>query len=547
MELKDIENGDMVESSSSSMMPVTASSTTSLDEHTHDEKRGVPISPQKSPLFPQLPNDIPDIGDDPENEEEESDKFIVDFEGPDDPLCPLNWSFKKRAFTTFMFACCTFGPQFNSSIYGPSTSDIAEIYHVSHEVATLGSSLYLLGIGFGPMLFAPVSEGLGRKIGCVVPFFFSGFFSIGCGAANNLQTVIIMRFFEGLLGGAPVSNSGGVLGDIWRPEVRGTALVCYAFVVAAATTLAPVVGAALDVSVSNGWRWGQYICAIYTFVVSIAISIFVDETYHPVVLSKKAKKLRLETRNWAYHSHHDEWDFSLKAIVTKHLLRPFQLLLTPIVTCMCFYGAYAFGLLYFGVIAVPFEFFKIRGWTLLPAYLPSFGVFTGIYIGGVINIIGGAHYKKKMKAAGGKPVPEERLFIMRVAVFFIPIGLFILGWTSDPKYPFMAPIVGLALMSCGFFCVFQGCLNYLVDTFTVYAASAIAAATFTRSCMAAGFPLFATIMFDNLGVDWGCSLIGFIALLGIPIPYVLYRYGPTIRQRNPYAIKATAVVALNAK
>ncbi|KAK9382261.1 major facilitator superfamily domain-containing protein [Kockiozyma suomiensis] len=467
------------------------------------------------------------------------DEFLVQFEGDDDPFCPLNWSFRKKGFTTMMYACCTFGPQFSSSIYGPCVDDIARLYKVSDEVSTLGVSLFILGVGFGPMLFAPISEAFGRKIGCVAPFFLSGLFSIGAGAANNLQTVLIMRFFQGLLGGAPVSNSGGVLGDIWRPDARATALVCYSFVVAGGPTIAPIIGAAFSVSFADGWRWTQYLCAIYTFVVSFLIAMFVPETYHPVLLSRKAKKLRLTTHNWAYHSRHDEWDLTFQLVVTKHLKRPFQMLFTPIVTCMCLYAAFSYGLLYLGVVAIPVEFRVIRGWRKLPSNLPNLGMFIGIYIGGVLNILGGIRYKRAIRANGGKPVPEERLIVMRLGCFLIPIGLFIFGWTSDPKYPFIAPIIGVGIMACGFFTCFQGCLNYLVDAFTLYAASAIAAATFSRSCMAAAFPLFGKAMFTNLGVDWGSSLVGFIGLAGIPIPFVLYKYGPTIRNRNPYSIEAT--------
>ncbi|KAK9384174.1 hypothetical protein V1515DRAFT_583194, partial [Lipomyces mesembrius] len=94
----------------------------------------------------------------------------------------------------------------------------------SPHIATLGVSLFLLGVGFGPMLFTPISEVYGRKIGVIVPFFISGLFAIGVATANNLRTVLIIRFFQGLFGGAPVYNSGGVLADIWRPEAQGVAL-----------------------------------------------------------------------------------------------------------------------------------------------------------------------------------------------------------------------------------------------------------------------------------------------------------------------------------
>ncbi|KAK9449610.1 major facilitator superfamily domain-containing protein [Limtongia smithiae] len=462
--------------------------------------------------------------------------YLVSFDGDDDPDCPLNWSFTRKCFTTFLYAACTFGPQFSSSVYGPTVDEISEKYNVGQEVATLGVSLFILGVGFGPMLFAPVSEAFGRKIGCLVPFFISGLFAIGAATASNIETVIIMRFFQGLFGGAPVSNSGGVLGDIWRPAARATALVFYAFVVGGSTTTSPIVGAALDTTGPDGWRWSQYLCGIYAFVVSIAAGIFVKETYHPVILAQKAKRLRLTTRNWAYHAQHDEWEFTFEEILTKHLRRPFAMLGTPIVICMCTYAAFAFGILYFGTIAMPIAFEDLRGWSPLLARLPGIGLFLGIVFGGCSIIYAGRRYTAAVVANGGKAVPEERLIVMRYTTFCMPVGLFIFGWTADAKYPWIAPVIGITIMSIGFFTVFQGCLNYLVDSFSTYAASAIATTTFTRSCFAAAFPLFGRIMFNNLTVPWGASLLGFVSLGMVPIPFLFYKYGPYIRSKNPYSM-----------
>ncbi|KAK9377698.1 major facilitator superfamily domain-containing protein [Lipomyces chichibuensis] len=466
---------------------------------------------------------------------EDSDRYLVVFEGDDDPYCPLNWSFKKKSFTTMMYASCTFGPQFASSVYGPVVDDVAALYNVSQEVAMLGVSLFVLGVGFGPMLFAPISEVYGRKIGVIVPFFISGLFAIGVATANNLQTVLIMRFFQGLFGGAPVSNSGGVLGDIWRPEARGVALVCYAFVVAGATTVAPVISAALSVTSNNGWRWTSYLCAIYTFTIAIISAIFVPESYHPVLLSKKAKKLRTTTQNWAWHSQLDGWDLTFNDIVTKHLTRPFAMLMTPIVAAMCTYAAFCFGILYLGVIAMPVEFRVVRQWKEVPSCLATLSMFVGVVLGGGMNIYAARRYARILRANHGKPVPEERLVATFFGCFLMPIGLFIFGWTSPPNFPWIAPILGTTVMMTGFFTIFQGCLNYLVDTFLRFSASAIAATTFTRSCLGAAFPLFGNIMFRNLGVQWGASLVGFFAVAMIPIPFVFYRFGPEIRKHNPYS------------
>ncbi|KAK9471051.1 major facilitator superfamily domain-containing protein [Dipodascopsis tothii] len=463
------------------------------------------------------------------------DQFLVDFEGSLDPFKPLNWSFKKKVLTTFLYALCTFGPQSASSIYGPVRTQISDQFDVSDEVSTLGISLFLIGVGFGPMFFAPVSELYGRKVGVLIPFFISGIFALGGATADNFQTIMIMRFFQGMFGGAPIANTGGVLGDIWAPAVRAHALVCYAFVVTGAPPLAPIIGAALRTTGSDAWRWTQYFTAIYTFVVGSIAFIFIPETYHPVLLAQKAKKMRFQTGNWAYHAKQDEIEFSVKELITKHFVRPFALLATPIVTAMSTYGSFVFGILYLAVTAVPVEFNKVRGWDQLTATLPNAAIFIGVVVGGVLNVLLGRKYTAMLIKDPSTIIPEERLVAMKVGCFLLPIGMLIFGWTSHPQYPWIAPIIGLIFTAAGFLTVFQGCINYLVDSFPRYAASAIAATTFLRSCMAAAFPLFGTIMFDNVGVPWGSSIIAFVGLGMVPIPYIFYRFGSTLRSKNPYS------------
>lgn len=72
--------------------------------------------------------------------------------------------------------------------------------------------------------------------------------------------------------------------------------------------------------------------------------------------------------------------------------------------------------------------------------------------------------------------------------------------------------------------------TYLVDAFTTYAASALAANTVLRSLVGALLPLAGQKMYATLGYGWGNSLLGFIALAMCPLPVVLYRYGERIRK-----------------
>lgn len=85
--------------------------------------------------------------------EKTNQDVIVDFEGPDDPYRPMNWTFKKKAITTVLYGFTTMGATFSSSVYSPAVSQVAEHFDVGQEVSTLGISLLLFGFGLGPLLW----------------------------------------------------------------------------------------------------------------------------------------------------------------------------------------------------------------------------------------------------------------------------------------------------------------------------------------------------------------------------------------------------------
>ena len=85
------------------------------------------------------------------------------------------------------------------------------------------------------------------------------------------------------------------------------------------------------------------------------------------------------------------------------------------------------------------------------------------------------------------------------------------------------PIIGSSFFSFGTFLLFNSVLNYLPDAYPEYAASVLAGNDFMRSSFGAGFPLFATAMYENLGVGWASSTLGFLSIAFIPIPFVLYK------------------------
>ena len=87
--------------------------------------------------------------------------------------------------------------------------------------------------GFGPLVWAPLSELYGRKWPTVIPCFIAGLFSFATGASKNITSIIITRFWCGFFGAAPIISTGGAFADMWDATQRGNAIVGYALAVAA--------------------------------------------------------------------------------------------------------------------------------------------------------------------------------------------------------------------------------------------------------------------------------------------------------------------------
>lgn len=133
-------------------------------------------------------------------------------------------------------------------------------------------------------------------------------FSFASATARDFQTLMLTRFFGAFFASAPVTNTGGVLGDLYSAEYRGYAMAGYALAVVGGPTLGPIVSAAVVAKSTLGWRWSLYISGLLQVIFLILGVIFIDESYPPRLLVAKARRLRHETGNWALHAKFEEWD-----------------------------------------------------------------------------------------------------------------------------------------------------------------------------------------------------------------------------------------------
>jgi len=466
----------------------------------------------------------------------EREEYVVEFDGEHDPLHPQNWPLRKKLLTSAMLGWTTFLAAFGSSIFSAATRTVAGKFGVSSEVGVLGVSLYVLGFATGPLIWAPFSELKGRRLPIIVGSFGFSVFAIAVAVGKDLQTVLICRFWSGFFGACPLAVVAAVFSDMFNNRSRGLAITVFSLMVFSGPLMAPFIGGFITTSYL-GWRWTEYLVGILGFSAFGFNLLFLSESYPPIVLVEKASELRRITKNWGIHAKQEEIEVDFRELLEKNFSRPLRMLVSePIVLLISIYMAFIYGLLYLFLTAYPLVFQGVHGMSPGVGGLPFFGMIFGELIAGLVVILRSPGYNKKLAANGGQPIPEWRLPEVIAGGFSFAGGLFWFGWSGyKADVHWIVPTLSGLMSGFGIMSIFLQSLNYIVDAYLMFAASALAANTFLRSLCGAGFPLFATYMFNGMGIQWASTLLGCVALLLVPVPIWFYLRGAKIREASKFA------------
>lgn len=156
----------------------------------------------------------------------EANPYVVDFL-PGDPLNPHNWAAWRRWTFLSVVAVSTLAVSFCTSAYLSALPQLREHFHVSDLVITLGLSLFILGFALGPLAWGPLSEEYGRQPLYFITYAILAAFNIGVATAKSMPTLIALRFFAGAFGASPLTNSGGVIADMFVSEQRGVGIAAW--------------------------------------------------------------------------------------------------------------------------------------------------------------------------------------------------------------------------------------------------------------------------------------------------------------------------------
>ncbi|KAJ5791827.1 uncharacterized protein N7518_008838 [Penicillium psychrosexuale] len=257
-----------------------------------------------------------------------SDELLVEWKGPGDPACPFNWTLSKRWAITL--PCSIGGMVTLISVFmlAPALGNIGDDLGISESEANMVVSIFVLAFAFGPMVLAPLAEVFGHRWGPFTGWADSEWSGSQCRVCS-----------------AEFATTAPVLADCWHPEQRGHSYAIATFVPLLGPAIGPILGGIITTKI--GWRWLFWVVSIFDAALVIYAIFFFPESYHRLLLHRKAIKLQKETSRPS-HTKTDVHNQPLARKLCYSLARPCWMLATqPTIQIMAIFLAYNYGVLFF--------------------------------------------------------------------------------------------------------------------------------------------------------------------------------------------------------
>ncbi|KAK9234238.1 major facilitator superfamily domain-containing protein [Lipomyces kononenkoae] len=463
--------------------------------------------------------------------------FIVDWDGERDPANPFNFSTIRRVTATLIVAAVAFVVGMASSIDSAVLSQASADLEVSEVAETLATGIYLIGYSAGALFAGPFSETFGRNMVYIATLAVFSIFIMASALAQNFALQMVFRFLAGFFGSTPLVCAGGSIADMWDPLEKTYGFPIYAI----ASFGGPVLGPVFSSYVGAPWRWAEWISLITSGVVLTIVVLFLPETYAPLILKWKASHLRQITGDARFKAELEATHTAFWTRMRIALSRPFVMALEPIIILMALYLTVLYIVLFTFLDGYTFIFADVYGISGRLADVIFVAMFVGMLLASALVHpllrLTKKHMEKVLETGGSHIEPEIRLwFAILGGSISIPISLFWMGWTDFVSISIWSPIIASTVFGYGVICVFISAYMYIIDSYEVYAASALAFVTLLRYASAGGMTVVGISFYKNLGTHRTLTVLACISAVLVPSPYVLYKWGYLIRQHSKHAV-----------
>lgn len=472
--------------------------------------------------------------------------MMVTWDGPDDPDDPFNWPARKKWRTIALGLFASFICSMNGTFLSVAHQPISDAFGKSD--ASFPNSYWIttswgVGAAIFPLILLPLMEDLGVR-----PVLLSTYFCFTCllipiSRAQNFATLVAVRFFAG--GCVPIMSDAvaSIVSNLFHGEQGRSVPVClYVMVYLGATSLGPVIGASILRFLD--WRWMGYIELVFTAALFPILFLSLHETRALAILRTKAKRMRKEGKKAQTVEESDPTP--LHQVLIKSVQRPIYMLFTEsVVFVATIWAGFSLGTIYLFTQSIEQVYGELYGWNTIQAGYVQSAIVVGEILGTGLPLASN-HWHHASAAHNtevpGTSVPEARLYPAIIGGSVgVTGGMFVYGWAAYPNIHWMVVTVGLAMVGFGTTAVVVSIANYLIDAYSKYAASALAAVGLVENAAIAFLPLAASAMYTNLGFHWASTLLGCASLMLAATPFLVITWGREIRARSPFMKEAIIV------
>jgi len=357
-----------------------------------------------------------------ENHEEshEEEYETIDFT-QDDPENPRYWSRSRKLANVAVIAAMSILSPLASSMFTPGIQQIADDLDTDMNTVIGATTGFVILLGIGPLILAPLSETFGRRRIYLVCFSLFTLLQIPTALAPNIATLLAVRTISGFFGSVGIANGGGTISDMFVPSERASIFGWYLLGPLLGPTIGPLLGGVIVQRL--GWRWIFWIVGIICLINTLCGYLFLKETYAPVILAWRKAKYERDEGARARYSGQDDRPMASK--VASSLYRPLRILAQPIVLIMSIYQALIFGTTYSLYTNFQQIYSGEYGFTTEQVGLmylgPGIGFMSAVWF--LVPRIDQV-YNRLTENHGGKAKPEYRLPLANIGSVFIPLSLF---------------------------------------------------------------------------------------------------------------------------
>jgi len=185
---------------------------------------------------------------------------------------------QRRRLVVILGALSAFGP-LSIDFYLPGLPRLTSDFDASASAGQLTLTACLLGLAFGQLAFGPLSDRFGRRPPLIAGLIVYCAASLACAAAQDIWTLVALRFIQGLGGSSGIVIARSIVRDL-RSGVGAARLFSIIMVVVGVVPfLAPILGGALLHATT--WRGLFVILGVVDAVILAGVLGWLPETLHP--------------------------------------------------------------------------------------------------------------------------------------------------------------------------------------------------------------------------------------------------------------------------